>query len=566
MKKIFVVLATRNESDIIESYCRYNLTFCDGMIIYERQSSDNTNEIIRKLIAEGLPIYLYDDPNVVLGPFKEGNVVDAMAYRAINEYGADLIIPLDTDEFLYHIDGINPREILETLHEDVEYQALWRTYVYEKEPDIKLGFMPNNFISYRNPVMEDPIKYERHKKVIASSYLIKKYHTTFVIGWHFLEYPEEYHNSIKIDILEKMVFAHFPIRSKTQVMRKVIPNWIYKWKTSNRDPREILDALQLGVLFNEIRDNGDVALDKIKQYSINYAMMLDADKFGNISVYKSEELEKIKFALGEALTITGKMQTSFCSDKLKLYYTNYNENSKIFMRAILTEIDKVVTFLSAESDEKSKLINEIQRKYLPTSMSNIYLDTGNGFNAEEILAVPLFRHENYFEAAVTLPPNIKNIRFDPIDGFACIIDNIQITTDVGIIEYSQINGITADGINIFDNLDPHIIINFKGRNISNLKITGNMRHFIMDDISFLSKIKQVLEKYFAEVEVLTTERDGLVIERNNLTAERDGLVIERNNLTAERDGIISSRSWRITKPLRLFTKILRYIFHKNKRI
>jgi len=56
MKKIFVVLATKNESDIIESYCRYNLTFCDGMIIYERQSSDNTNEIIRKLIAEGLPI------------------------------------------------------------------------------------------------------------------------------------------------------------------------------------------------------------------------------------------------------------------------------------------------------------------------------------------------------------------------------------------------------------------------------------------------------------------------------------------------------------------------------
>jgi len=358
MKKIFVVLAARNESDIIESYCRYNLTFCDGMIIYERQSSDNTNEIIRKLIAEGLPIYLYDDPNVVLGPFKEGTVVDAMAYRAINEYDADLVLPLDTDEFLYHIDGINPRGTLETLREDVEYQALWRTYVYEKEPDIKLGFMPNNFTQYRNPALEDPNRYERHKKVIASRYLVKNNHATFIGGSHFLEYPEKYQDSVKIEILKKIVFAHFPIRSKAQVMRKVIPNWIYKWRMLNRALRSDLDLFQLGVLFNEIRDNGDITLDNIKQYSINYAMMLDYDKNNKKSIFSKEELENIKNKLGKDLLITDIMKTSFCSDKLNLRYTDYNENSNVFMRATLTEIDKAVTFLSAESDEKSMLLEK----------------------------------------------------------------------------------------------------------------------------------------------------------------------------------------------------------------
>jgi hypothetical protein len=167
MKKIIAVTPVRDESDIIESFCRYNLTYCDGMMIYERGSTDNTNEIIRKLIAEGLPIYLEDNPDVVFDT-GNGSVKNPMAYRAINEYGADLVIPLDADEFLYHTDGINPRETLEALREDVEYQALWRTYVYEKEPDIELGFMPNNFTHYRNPALEC------HNKAFMSKFLIKE--------------------------------------------------------------------------------------------------------------------------------------------------------------------------------------------------------------------------------------------------------------------------------------------------------------------------------------------------------------------------------------------------------
>jgi hypothetical protein len=566
MKKIFVVLATRNESDIIESYCRYNLTFCDGMIIYERQSSDNTNEIIRKLIAEGLPIYLYDDPNVVFGPFSGGSVKTAMAYRAVNEYGADLVVPLDTDEFLYHTDGINPRETLEMLDETVEYQALWRTYVYEKEPDINLGFMPNNFIQYRNPVLE---KIQGHAgTTFISKYLIQEKKAQFAGGAHWLLYPEESKNKISIENPEKLVCAHFPIRSKSQIIKKSIPNWIYKWNTTNRVTRDALDNFQLGILFNTLKNNGDITPKEMKNHSIDY------------SIYNlSQDMHGIKktianFAADGYLTINDSMDVSFCSDKLKLRYTNYNENNKAFIRATLTEIDKAVTFLSAESDEKSKYIGEIQKKHFPVSDGFVFLDTGNGFNPEEILQVPLFRHENYFEVAVTLPPNVKNIRFDPVEGNACILENIQIITDIGKIECTPINGIAADGLNLFDNLDPQILIELKGRNISRLQITGNMRHFIIDDISFLSKTKQVFEKYFetkSEVEVLTVEqdnlaaeRDGLVTERNNLiteqdnlAAERDGLVTERNNLIAIRDGFLNSRSWRIAKPLRDFAAFVR---------
>ena len=538
MKKIFIISRVRNEADIIESFCRYNLTYSDGMLIRDNGSSDNTKEIIQNLINEGLPIYWVDD---VKGR-------DKFAKKAVDEYGADLIIPLDADEFLYHTDGINPRETLEALCEDVEYQLIWRTYIYEKEPDIKLGFMPNNFTRYRNSRFE---QFQINRKVMASRHLIKNKQAVFVAGTHFLDYPKEHHNSVKIEIIKKIFFAHFPIGSKTQITKKVILNWIYKWITPNRLPRENLDSRQMGKLYNHLRNQGEFTTTDMINHSIEYAVVVSQEN--NLS---ADDMKKIEEDLDSKLTIIDPMDVSFCSDKLKLRYTDYTENNRVFIRAALTEIDKAVTFLSSESDEKSKLL----RKYVPTSTGYVFLDTGKGHNLDEVLTVPLFRHENYFEATVTLPPNVKNIRFDPVKGFACILDNVQILTDFGKIAYTPINGFAVDGINLFDNFDPQIFIDFKGKNISYLKITGNMHHFLIDDISFLSTIRQVFEEYFETM----SERDRLVVERNSLTAERDRLVAERNSLTAERDGLVAerdgflnSRSWHITKPLRNFASFVR---------
>ena len=346
MKKIFIVTRAKDESDIIESFCRYNLAYCDGMLMNDSGSYDNTKEIIQKLMEEGLPIYWHN-----------GSQLDR-AHIAVEQYGADLVIPLDTDEFLYHTEGVNPRETLEVLSEDVEYQALWRTYVYEKEPDITLGFMPNNFTRYRNPEMENPKVFERHKKVIASKVLLKDKQATFAVGAHFLKYPAEHQGSVDIEIHSKLVFAHFPVRSRIHIMQKVIPNWIYKWNTIHRIQRDALDNLQLGVSFNIIRDNGDITHEELKQYSLEYAMCLDGNISDEIRIFSRDEIDKMKNGLGENLTIHGPMDASFCADKLKLRYTDYQEDPKVFIRAVLSEIDKTVTFLSSESDERAMALRE----------------------------------------------------------------------------------------------------------------------------------------------------------------------------------------------------------------
>ena len=341
MKRIFVNVNMRNESDIVESFCRYNLTFCDGMFIYERASSDNTNEIIRKLIAEGFPIHLEDDPNVVFGSF-EVDLYGDMACKAINEYGADLVVHLDTDEFLYHTDGINPREALESLREDVEYQIPWRTYVYEKEPDIDLGFLPNNFTHYRNPALEC------HNKAIASKYLIEKKQAKFApSATHSLTYPHEYRGSVEIKSPSKLVYAHFPLRSKAQLMNKVVPNWIYYWKK----PLPVWEgeAFQYGLMWDELKEKGEISHDSIVQHCIKYGV-------------PDDHLAKLMPEIENSLTIEGQMDVSFCSEKLGLRYTDYSEMDRTFLRATLTEVESAVMSLPKREWETIRLYKELQNE------------------------------------------------------------------------------------------------------------------------------------------------------------------------------------------------------------
>jgi len=552
MKKIFIVSRAKNESDIIESFCRYNLSYCDGMIINDNKSDDNTLEILLKLMNEGLPIHLTQEASQI----KKANI-------AIDEYSADLVVPLDADEFLYHVDGTNPREALEELKEDVEYQAIWRTYVYENEPDIKLGFMPNNFSHYRNPEMENPDIYIRHKKTIASKYLIKEKFASFVAGAHFLEYPEEYEDSIKTEIHQKLVFAHFPIRSKNQVMKKGILNWINRNSEENCMPRYMLDAFQLGILFNEIKASGELPNEKIKQYSIEYAMQLDSSTRNEIHITNREELDKIKKELGNNILINGKMDINYYYEKLKLYYTDYSADNKLFIRSLLNEVDKTITILSSRAADKSNELDNYIKSI--TRNGTLFFDTGNGFIENETHNYSFIG--SFVEVLCNLPDNTIKVRLDPVEGFGCVIKNLEILSYNGIVKYQPFNGFEDNKKNIiFTNMDPIIELNgaYKWIKIKyEILLLSEYPHFnfLENYVSTCSNydiIKNERDKLINEKNKLTNDLYNVISESDNLISERDNIIIERDNLIKERESIYNSKSWRITKPLRYFISLIRH--------
>ena len=218
---------------------------------------------------------------------------------------------------------------------------------------------------------------------------------------------------------------------------------------------------------------------------------------------------------------------------------------------------------------KNKDNNSIHKIYddKTTPSSVVFLDKGSGFTSKYYLIIPLNKIGNRFEIDVNLKINVKGIRFDPYEGYACIISDLQIITDNGVEEYTYINGININNVIVFNTIDPQIAIDFKGKAVSKVKISGNIYRYNFEDISLLSRCKWIFEQYFkiedvnkiiiAERNSLVTERDELITIRNNLLEEKNNLINERDNLITERNGLINSRSWRFTKPLRNLASFVR---------
>jgi len=114
------------------------------------------------------------------------------------------------------------------------------------------------------------------------------------------------------------------------------------------------------VLFNGIRDSGEVNKQDLKNFSLEYAMMLDTN-INEVVITDRAKLEQIKSELGENLILTESMNIDLLQDKLRLRYTDYSAESKTLMQSILKEVDKTVTFLSNETSELTRRVDELTK-------------------------------------------------------------------------------------------------------------------------------------------------------------------------------------------------------------
>ena len=90
--KIVSFTMVNNESEIIESFIRYNYNFFDYMIIIDNGSTDSTVDIINNLIDDGFRIILYDES---LEPYNQ--------FALDNKYLDLTIKQLNPDFFLLEV-------------------------------------------------------------------------------------------------------------------------------------------------------------------------------------------------------------------------------------------------------------------------------------------------------------------------------------------------------------------------------------------------------------------------------------------------------------------------------
>jgi glycosyltransferase involved in cell wall biosynthesis len=259
-KKILSISMVKNEEDIIESFVRYNINIFDGIIILDNGSTDDTLKILKQLQNEGLSLIILEDKD---REYKQADKMNMLLKKAVNELDADIIVPLDADEFLIATAGGTPRSILESMGAETYYLAMWKTYIPEFGENKDEKFIPSRMTAVR----ED--KLETFYKAIFPKELVENYNVELTFGNHDLSYEPKYKGAIKKINNNDLRIAHFPIRSKDQTISKITVGWIYSmYRHDFRDGQNF----HWKNIFDKLKENEEITDEDVINFAKQFAL------------------------------------------------------------------------------------------------------------------------------------------------------------------------------------------------------------------------------------------------------------------------------------------------------
>ena len=210
--KIVSFTMVNNESEIIESFIRYNYNFLDEMYIIDNGCTDNTIKILHNLINDGYRIVIYDESLEAYDQFRLDN---KYLNKIIKESDPDLIIPLDADEFIIS-DHKDPRKEMEKLSLDKIYYVNWQWYVMTEKDDVKETFIPRRLKYCLKRTVWNYSDGTPVTKVILPARYFKEKKLTMSMGHHTV-YGDK---SIAIEEINNIKLATYREISEEQLVYK----------------------------------------------------------------------------------------------------------------------------------------------------------------------------------------------------------------------------------------------------------------------------------------------------------------------------------------------------------
>ena len=298
LKTIIVVSMVKNEEHIIESSIRWWMTFSDKVIVFNHHSMDRTLEIIHQLQAEFESRIILFNPSFDTQEYAQVKITNAMIEQAFNSFDADIVMPLDADEFPYlQNKKISMREYLSTLDQQYCYRTFW------------MQFAPLRSDEKADMTMLLPLSFHRKKcrplekwpKVIITRNAYKNGPVLVEKGNHTL-------NRVSGDSVERIstknlcpdiCYAHYMYQDMLHFRRKVTARWKACIMSSDYQPG--------------VSEHYRLACEKIKEGTIDDDML---DYYTlSVSGMTGESMEEIKQTIVEI-----DPQTIF--GVIRLRYTN----------------------------------------------------------------------------------------------------------------------------------------------------------------------------------------------------------------------------------------------------
>ena len=217
MNKIIAVSLVADSADIVESFVRHTLTYADEMLVVDHATGDGTADILHALEAEGLPVAVERCETAELC---HEEIMTRLMHRAFDAHGADIVVPVDADEFLVTEDAAKPcRAVLSRLRTDVTFYA-WH-WMYELEEPEKDG---GTFLLAR------PLRRKKRHEPIQKAIIGRdaaRVYPLLAQGTHYL-YRVEGEKRVPAPALEIsfLHFAHFQWRGTLHTAVKALNGWI----------------------------------------------------------------------------------------------------------------------------------------------------------------------------------------------------------------------------------------------------------------------------------------------------------------------------------------------------
>ena len=324
--KIISFTMVNNESEIIESFIRYNYNFVDEMVIIDNGCTDSTIKIIRKLIGEGFKITIYDES---LEAYNQYRLDNKYLTKIANEKNPDIILPLDADEFL--TGNTNPREVLEGLSLDRIYYITWRWYVMTKEDNILETFIPKK-MQY---CLSKPAWNYSDGTVVTKTIIPVKYYREMGLTLSMGHHTVFGNDKVKITQLDNLQLAHYRAISEEQLIYKTCCYTMRDISTMENNFETAQRTNQMAII-----ENGTDMWDAAEESSYGGYPREIEKKPLELSFCKKNDL-KIKYSELARESINNRILYTGREMAVRAYNSERSKKEKKFIKPIILWLDGI---------------------------------------------------------------------------------------------------------------------------------------------------------------------------------------------------------------------------------